>query len=223
MKITLLCNAGLALQAEDCVLLVDLPNQEFPPFYTLPQAVWQQILDRQPPFDRVCGLYFTHDHPDHCNRTLVEAYLRKWPQTPCFFPQENPPEGVISMGPFQIQYSRMPHVPIPDPPVHVVTMIGAGEKRLYLSADAEMDCAAHRQFLAGRRMTAAIWNSMYLSRPETRTLMNEAADWNYIYHMPQNRPDAVGLWRKVERNLERYGGELKRVTVWDSYPTVLEL
>ena len=223
MNITLLCNAGLALQAEGSILLVDLPNQEYPPFYTLPEETWRQILERQPPYDRVCGFYFTHEHPDHCSRARVEAYLRRWPRTPCFFPDEHEPEGEVTMGPFRMQYRRMEHVPIPSPPVLVATMIGAGEKWVYLPSDAALDCEAHRAFLAGRRATAGIWTSMYLSLEDTRRLMKEAAVRNFIYHMPAERPDAAGLWRKVDRNLERYGGELEHVTVWEHYPATVEI
>ena len=223
MKLTLLCNAGLAIQEADSILLVDLPNQEYPPFYTIPEETWRQILERRPPYDRVCGFYFTHAHPDHCCKTRVEEYLHRWPGTPCFFPDEHEPEGEVSIGPFRMQFRRMEHVPIPSPPVLVATILRAGEKSLYLPSDAALDCAAHRAFLAGRRATAGIWTSMYLSLEDTRNLMKEAAVRNYIYHMPAERPDAAGLWRKVDRNLERYGAELEHVTVWERYPAAVEI
>lgn len=219
MKLTLLCNAGLALETEHAVLLVDLPNEPFEPFYTLPEETWHQILRREPPYDKVCGFWFSHEHPDHCCREKVRQYQERWPEIPCFFPQEHLPMGRKTMGPFRMEYYRMPHAPIPEAPVHVVTLVHTGEGRVYLPADAELDCGLHREILNGRRCKAAVWNSMYLSRPDTRELMRDTAEHNFICHMPAQRPDGQGLWRKLEHNLQRNAGELIGVKVWDAYPS----
>ena len=223
MKLTLLCNAGLALEAENAMLLVDLPNQAFPPFYALPDDLWERILDREPPYDRVCGFWFTHDHPDHCDLDKVRAYQQRWPEIPVFLPEEKMVRGTVNIGPFRMEYRRMPHAPIPDPPPHVVTWVTAGERSVYLAADAVLDADAHRAFLKGRKADGAVWNSMYLSRPETRALLRETADRNFICHMPAQRPDSEGLWRKLEMNFKRFGPELETVTVWDAYPSETEI
>ena len=219
MKLTILCNAGLALETDGAMLLVDLPNAPLEPYYTLPEETWRQILERRPPYDKVCGFWFTHEHPDHCCREKVEEYLTHWPGTPCFFPEDFLPEGEVRMGPFTMEYRRMEHAPIPEPPLHVVTLIHTGEGSVYLAADAALDTQTHRSFLRGRRCHAAVWNSMYLSRPETRALLTDAAERSFICHMPAMRPDGFGLWRKLERNLQRYGDALTNVKVWDTYPT----
>ena len=223
LKITLLFNAGLALETEEAMLLVDAPNRESPPFFGLPDEEWRRILERQPPYDKVCGFWFTHDHPDHFDRERMEEYVSRWPKTKVFLPNEHTEGGHARMGPFTMEYSRLDHAPIPDPPPHVVTWIETGEGSVYLAADAALDVEAHRSFLRGRRAKAAVWNSMYLSRPDTRQLMSEAAERNFICHMPAQRPDGCGLWRKLERNLERFSPELEHVTVWDAYPTQVDI
>jgi len=223
MKITLLCNAGLALETADAMLLVDLPNTPLEPFYTLPETTWSQILNREKPFDKVCGFWFSHLHPDHCCREKIEQYLEKWPSTQCFFPEAHRMMGHITMGPFHMEFCRVPHAPIPEAPIHVATVVTAGESRLYLPADSELDCEVHRKVLDGRHCNAAIWNSMYLSRPDTRLLMQHAAERNFIYHMPAGRTDTQGLWKKLERNMERFGAELSCVTVLDTYPSEIHI
>ena len=223
MRITLLCNAGLALETDGDILLVDTPNEDLPPFSGLPDQTWQQIYDRKPPYDKVCGLWFTHDHPDHCHRQRVMDYHSRWPQIPVFLPEYYPAAGIVKMGPFRMQYKQMDHAPIENPPVHVVTMVSAGEGSLYLPADAVLDCELHRAFLQGRRCSAVICNSMYLSRPDTRALLRETADQIFVYHMPSERPDSFGLWKKLERNRERFAEELKTVTVLDRYPMEWEI
>ena len=218
MKLTLLCNAGLAVESGDNVLLVDIPNQEIASFYRLPDELWQKILDREPPYDKICGFWFTHDHPDHLDRKRMKAYLARWPKTPVFLPGEMTRGGNVHMGPFSIEYHRMDHAPITGAPPHVVTLIGDGKHTVYIAADAALDAERHRAVLGERHVDAAFWNSMYLSYPETRTLLRETAEQNFIYHMPAQRPDGTGIWKKLERNFERFGAELLNVTVLDHYP-----
>lgn len=219
MHITLLCNAGLAITNDGATLLVDLPNENLPPFAVLKEDTWRKILNREHPYHNVCGFYFTHDHPDHCDRDKVAAYRKRWPDTACFFPEEDHESGRISIGPFDISYRRVDHAPmdVPTPP-HVVTWIESGGKSLYLAADAKLDVFDHQAFLKGRRASAAFWNSMYLSRPETRSLLQSAAEQNYIYHMPEKNPDTFGIWRKCEKNCQRYAAELGNVTILAHYP-----
>ena len=223
MKLTLLCNAGFALELPDAMLLVDVPNREIGSFYALPEESWQRILNKEPPYDKVCGFWFTHDHPDHFHRSRMEEYLARWPRTPVFLPGETATTGKLKMGPFVIEYARLEHAPIPDAPPHVVSRITTGEKSLYVAADAALIPELHSAFLRQRQSTAAFWTPMYLSRPDTRALMQEVAERNLIYHMPADRPDRDGLWRKLETNLKRFATELSTVTVLEQYPTTIEL
>ena len=219
MHISVLCNAGLAITSLGKTLLLDLPNEEYPPFYRLDDSQWAPILLRQKPYENVCGLYFTHTHPDHFDRGRVEAYCTKWPEIPCFLPEEHPEEGEFTAGPFKVNYRRFPHVPMKEQvPVHVVSWIETPEARIYVTSDANLEPEKHRNFLNGRYANAAFWNSMYLSKPDTRALLRETAQENFIYHMPKTRPDPNGLWRKCDNNFKRYGNDLGHVTVIDHYP-----
>ena len=224
MEITLLCNAGLALSYEGATLLVDVPNGVCAPFHTLDDDLWQKILAHESPYENICGLYVTHDHPDHFDREKVSAYCARWPQTPVFLPGKDTQQGTVVMGPFVISYGRLPHAPLDgETPPHVVTWIAAGDQSVYLAADAATDVQAHRDFLKGRRANAAFWNSMYLSQPQTRQLLREAAAHSYIYHMPAENPDGFGLWRKCQLNVQRHGQDLQTVTVLDRYPGSITL
>lgn len=224
LRMTLLCNAGLALEYDGSVLMVDAPNCVYGTYYALPPECWQTILERRPPYNGICGFYFTHTHPDHCNLPLVRQFQANWPETPVFLPEDNPACGTVRMGPFSIEFQRFHHAPLPQGvPPHVVTWITAGERKIYLSADAALDCQGHRDFLRNRKADAAFWNAMYLSRPETRSLLADAADQNFIYHMPADHEDPTGMWRKCSRNFERYGDALKQVKVLGDYPSEIIL
>ena len=126
------------------------------------------------------------------------------------------------MGGFSIRYQRVDHAPIPNAPLHVVSLIEAGEKRLYVPADAVLDLAPHEAFLQGMRCNGAVWNPMFLSRSETRKLMSDTAAVNLICHLPPQRPDETGMWEKAEKNLERFAEELKSVQLQEGYPQTIE-
>ena len=219
MKITLLCNAGLAIEAGGEILLVDLPNDSVEPFYMLPEQIWQEICSGTGKYQHICGFYFTHDHADHLDRGRLQQYRGR---APVFVPEDDTRHGRMEWGRFAIEYQNVPHAPIPQPPAHVVTLICTEGKSIYLAADAALNWKEHDDFLRGRRADIGIWNSMYLSRPETRALMERSAAKNYIYHMPL-KPDEYGIWKKCERNFERYPDELKSVTVLDRYPSEIEI
>lgn len=224
MKLTLLCNAGFSLEVSDGILLIDVPNDIQPPFYQMPEEIWQLILNKCPPYDRVIGLCFTHTHPDHYSAARVEAYLEKWPNTACFIPKANLVKGRGSIGSFSIRYQRIDHAPIPDAPPHVVLMVEADGKTIYFSGDAALECDAHLEFLRSHVADVAVWNSMYLSRPDTRSLLNVTSKKNLICHMPERSADGADLyWRKLERNLERFGEELQSAVILSHYPTALEI
>ena len=80
MKITLLCNAGLALETDDAMLLVDLPNAPLEPFYTLPEHTWQQILNREKSFDKVKKAIAENDKTItlSCGQLTTGVTVKEW-------------------------------------------------------------------------------------------------------------------------------------------------
>ena len=144
---------------------------------------------------------------------------------PVFLPQPNTPERLMmQLGPFTVECSRFPHIPVPgmaEAP-HAVYWISAAGKSIYVTADAQIDTERHRAILHGRRADAAFWNGQYLSHPETRELLLEAAVKNYIYHIPVDEKDVCGIRRKCERSMARFGAELPNVSLLEQYPSSLE-
>ena len=190
LKITLLCNAGLMLDNGTDVLLVDVPNRQCPPFYCLPEETWKQILLQEKPYERICGLCFTHNHPDHCFMGAVRKLLALRDELPVFLPEKHGEAGTINMNGFEISYGRIPHAPLDgNEPIHTVLLIRAGEKTVYITGDANADASLHRGFLQNKKVDAAFWISTYLSKSETRTLLQDISEKNFIYHMPEKQTD----------------------------------
>ena len=75
MNITLLSNAGLMIEHEDQILLIDLPNDEERPFVRLSDRHWNMICENN---ENISGFFFTHKHPDHCDMERLNTYLKHW-------------------------------------------------------------------------------------------------------------------------------------------------
>ena len=56
MKITLICNCGLALESGGQTLLLDALTQELPPFYRTPEKTRREIIAGEGEYASVCPL-----------------------------------------------------------------------------------------------------------------------------------------------------------------------
>lgn len=223
MNLTVLCNAGLALSHEGHTLLIDLPNCDLHPYYPLPDETWRKILALQSPYNALCGLFFTHDHPDHCDVKKVQAFQEQHPELPVSLPSGNDEEGALHWGPFDIEYQSVPHTPLPvQEPPHRVALIHAGDATVFVAGDAILEPQIQRDFLKDRIADIGIWNSMFLSRTETRALLKDAAKKAVIYHLPLPGTEDRGIWRKCRNNFQRHPEELSGIQVVDHYPANIE-
>ena len=224
MKITLVCSCGLLLESGKNKLLIDAPNGPQAPFYEIPDIDLQNLIAAQPPYDGALAFAFTHTHPDHFCRDKLRRVLEARPQTKVLLPDAVASDaGKVRLGDFTVEFHRFAHVPVPPNLLteHFVLLVECGGERVYITADAAPDAERHREILAGRRCGAAFWNGLYLSYAQTRELMHEAAEKNYVYHVPVDPSDASGIRRKCERNMARFSQELTDVTVLSQYPAVL--
>jgi len=223
MTCTLLCSAGVCLEYGGKTLLIDVLNGAWPPYREITETDTARVLSGEGIFSDVCGLLYTHLHPDHYSESRTKAFLKLHPGVKTFLPQEDGPEKLVfEAGPFHVECISFAHTPIPyDLVKHYVMLISAGEKSVYLTADAAPDCERHRRILDGRRANAGFWNGQYLSYPETRALMAQCAGQNYIYHLPDEPGN--GIRRKCQRNFERFPQELLTVTPLYAYPSVIRI
>lgn len=225
MKITLLSNCGVALCAEGQTLLVDALNKNFRCFSGLPVTEFEKMLAGEGDYAALCGILSTHAHPDHYNESRTRA-LCAARGVEAFVPRaQTPREQTLRFGPFLVEYHQFAHTPVEgwDQVPHGVFFITAGQTRVYLTADARPDVARHREILNGHRASVAFWNGQYLSHPDTRALLLEIAEQNYVYHIPADAADESGIRRKCEKNMARFGGALPKVTLLPHYPTKILL
>lgn len=225
LQATLLSNTGLFMTCGTSSILVDVLNGRFRCFRAVAPDTAQDIIAGVPPFDHIDGIFYSHLHPDHYDQAANTAFLRGHPDTAAFFPTvDTPDHGVVQAGAFMVEYQYLEHVPCDYAwAKHYAFYIVAGGTSVYLTTDAGLEPEHHRAFLRGRRADYGFWNAIYLSYPQTRQLLREAAVQAYIYHMPEPAGDTSGICKKAARNFARFPDELINVTVLTQYPAVLEL
>ena len=130
MRITLVSNCGLVLEQDGSALLLDALNKQYRCYYGLPPEAFANMLAGKPPYDAVCGILFTHAHPDHYSASRTER-LRAACDMPVFLPQPDTPERLtMQFGPFTVECSIFPHIPVPGMETlpHAVYWISAAGK-----------------------------------------------------------------------------------------------
>ena len=212
------------LEQDGSALLIDALNKQFRCYYGLPPEVFAKMLAGEPPYDAVCGVLFTHAHPDHYSASRAEQ-LRAACGAPVFLPQPNTPERLMmQLGPFTVECSRFPHIPVPgmaEAPHAVYWISAAGKKHLCdcRRADRHGTPPRHSAWPPGGR---GVLNGQYLSHPETRELLLEAAVKKLYLSHSGRRKDVCGIRRKCERSMARFGAELPNVSLLEQYPSSLE-
>ena len=220
MKITLICNCGLAIETDGITLLIDALTEELAPFYRAPEQVRREMIGGEGDYRNVCGLLFTHLHPDHFDREAAMAFAAQHSQAALYIPnrREPAPENLM-IGPFAVELHRVRHTPVPGYGKSTVDVmiVRAEGKSVYIASDAAPEVQLHERVLSGRRMDAAFWNGeMLLYKPERAYLASAAAE-SYIYHLPPDAQD--GLKRKLERIAASYPKELANVRLLGEYPS----
>ena len=224
MKITLICNCGLALESGGQTLLIDALTQELAPFYRAPEKTRQEVIAGEGEYASVCGLLFTHLHPDHFDRDAAEAFSARHETAAIYIPsRREPAPQTLSIGNFTVELHRVRHTQVAGHGKSTVDamIVSCEGKRVYVASDTAPEAAIHEGVLAGRKMDAAFWNGeMLLYKPE-RALLHDCADESFIYHIPDDPQDS--FCRKLERIVSRYPEELENVRLLTQYPSVLTL
>ncbi len=224
LKLTALCNAGVLMEYEGCSILVDAIGADFGGFTGLSGEIYQCVHDGSGPFRQLCGVFFTHCHPDHFDLPRVRALCAARPECRFFIPDEKTLSfGCIQSGPFSVMYYETPHMLQDFAQVrHFVLLVMAGESSIYFAADAVLDAPLHRMLLSDAHPNYIFVNPVYLAVRETRELLIELKPQRiYAYHIPFDLSEQNGIRRKARRTIARYGAVLPPVTLVDIYPMEL--
>jgi L-ascorbate metabolism protein UlaG (beta-lactamase superfamily) len=80
LKITYVANEGFIFQTQNRKFMIDAVFSDgYGIFPTPTTEVMNQIMQAQPPFDKISHYFLSHYHRDHCDPKLVKEYLTKNP------------------------------------------------------------------------------------------------------------------------------------------------
>ena len=224
LKLTALCNTGVLLEYGEDALLVDAISCDFSGFTGLSSEEYEKILLGEGPYSKLCGVFFTHCHPDHFDFPRVKALQAARPSCIFFIPDAKTfSSGCIQSGPFSVYYYETPHMPQNFSEIrHFVLLISAGEEWVYFASDAMIDADLHHQFLGSRTADYVFVNPVYLTSPPMRSFLRSLAPKRvFVYHIPADPAGTNGIYRKAVRSVERYSAQLPPVTLIHGYPTYL--
>ena len=221
LKMTAVCNAGIYVEYQDSGLLIDGIASDYLGFTGLTEELYRQALGREALFRNLCGICFTHTHPDHCSPELVRQLHQRQPQLTVLQPDEKtPPKGCIQCGPFSVSYMETPHMPHTFEQVrHFVLLIHAGNETVYVAADAMIDAELHRTVLHDVNPDYIVINPVYLTVPSMVSFLAEKNPKAiFVYHIPADADDQTGMRRKAERSIKRCCDQLPPITLAAHHP-----
>ena len=103
MKCTFLANCGLHLEGENSSILIDAPNGTIDGFDSTTTNELCTMAAAEKPYDRLCGIFFTHLHPDHYDKKRLADLLRGHKNAVVFCPGTGDDFGVINTEDFTVR------------------------------------------------------------------------------------------------------------------------
>lgn len=221
LRMTAYCNSGVLLEYNGHSILLDGLSADYSGFVGLSSADYVRIVEQTPPFDRLCGLFFSHRHPDHFDPKRVEQLKKQLPDCLFFIPDQNISQnGCIQCGPFSVFYFETPHM-LPQEPegCHVSFLIKAGTDRIYFTGDADSLPVLPQDSQCTCMADYMVANYTWVTAESTRALLSRIPLTKlFLCHLPENTPVASGIRRKAERCLKRHQNALPPSVLITHYP-----
>lgn len=187
MFIYYLKNCGLYFTTNTDGILVDGLFEKYKNFDGLSDKMIQEILSKNPPFDTLHATLFTHNHPDHYNKELLEQ---------CPFTRS---DDFYKLSSFEIA-----HLPSPaDKTTHYVFFLTIEQTTIFISGDANpVQCYRRLSKLDLPKVDYTFVNPFFLKvKPGKQFLNLLNAKQNFIYHLPTNPDDDIfGYYEMIQKN-----------------------
>ena len=251
ISITLTANEGILIQQGALRLLVDGIHRGGGGFSPVPADLLEEMCRGEGPFGNVDLMLYTHCHPDHFHPGDTARYLAANRVKGLFFPDEPPfhrpdlleaaarsgasirwldsPDGKVRLySPLpgvHVGVCRLPHAGGKDfaGVGNYCFLLRLGGKNLFLPADADYLPEAFSRMLAGTPVDAALVNPLYVNKREGRASLAAIAPRELIvYHLPFEGMDQLHFRPAIQRDLERFAGELPPTRLlWNPRQTLL--
>ena len=192
MEIQRTANAGVLLKMDGVSILLDGLADRVEGYFPTPADMAERLLETPPDV-----LVYTHDHPDHCSRALLQTY-RKQNLRPIYGP-ELLLKGALQVGEVTVTAVESRHLGRVEPNLQHVSYIIKGSQCVWFMGDAAPMQWKNRGDLP--RPDALIGPYAYANTKSAWELTKSLADKIILLHLPSRETDAYNLWGGVEQTV----------------------
>ncbi len=198
MEIRRTANAGVLVAMDGVRILLDGVCQEVPPYLATPDRERRWLLDNPPDL-----IAFTHDHPDHYDRSFVSEYFQR-SAGPLMGPAESPfGSQARRMGAVKITPIPSRHIGKQDDVDHVSYII-EGSHCVWFMGDASPLQWKDREDLPRPDVLIAPFGYATCGGWDITCQINPRA--LVLLHLPHRDNDPHRLWQQVEASVAKNNG-----------------
>ena len=211
--VTLSANAGVSLVLGQTRVWIDvLHNQKTAGFSSLSPFQWA-CLKEHPAFVPPHMICFTHCHPDHYDRGLVQESLSLWPQVKLILPEPAFERQILLTQSFtslrflgvDFQFFRLPHAGTARAHIsHYGLLAAQNNFHILIAGDCTIAAAELKEILTSRIIDLAILNFPWLTLPQGRAFLREVIRPRHllICHLPFSEDDLFGYRKAAKRAIQ---------------------
>ena len=205
MFVYYLKNCGLFFTTTTDGILVDGLFEKYKNFDGLSNKMVKDILHLTPPFNTLHATLFTHKHPDHYSKELLNQ---------CHFKRSNTF--------YHLKSFEIAHLPGPVSKItHQVFFLTINHTTFFISGDANpVQCYRKLSKLNLPKVDYTFINPFFLKVKPGRQFLNLLnAKQNFIYHLPSNLNDDIfGYYEMIQKGQNEVSNTISLI---NSYETPL--
>lgn len=240
IRILSIANCGILISTEHVGILVDGICEETEYFDGLDTQLYQKMMAKENPFERIDYILYTHNHSDHLDFERLAEYLAQHSVSGLLLPQTFNQESVklksISekkriqlqapefgaremkkweMGDAILTYFFVAHSGKEYAEVnHYALLIEVAGKKIYFSGDSDFTEDSQIRYLIDMDVDIAFYNPYHLNSPSGRKIIKAiGAKNNFIYHIPPEEKDEFYIRKRAIRNQAKYQNVLSPTTL----------
>lgn len=211
VSIYYLSNAGLYIDSGTTGILIDGLYSDYEGLDSMPTEIEEKIMHREPPFENLRILLFTHRHTDHFCREKMEHFRELYPDSVTYCPEYDSDIDLSAFPEIHLERIASKHllnrggVLLP----HDTFILTVCQEVIFISGDAD-------PVKLNRTMTEELKEKLkghidYLFchpfftafTPGRRFFRELNPDRCYIYHMPILAEDVLHYHETLRRGLEK--------------------
>lgn len=198
-----LSNASVYLDDGENGILIDGLYDPIPEFDPPVKHIEQAIFAKEPPFEHLTTLLFTHQHRDHCSLSKIHQLLQMHPSMNCQFPEQLNLSGLTAF-PSSHLLDKKQQI------LHQALFLSFGGQNYFISGDCDpvylqkkLPPSIRQQFFGS--IHYAFVNPFFLSLTPGRRFLEELTPKHIcVYHLPLSVPDVLKYHETLKRGLGKW-------------------